>query len=238
MNLAIYEFIENTTPYLVLWLFMFSLVTALRVCVKMNRGAERVPDSVLFTELPGLPLVALQSVCFIWAVATGDWASALLFIWWGPGFIGVAVAWVRAKRRGQPIDWHPYRYVISWLCKGYYLLYVAVFAWHGMSGSIFVFSVWIINDQIEKSFMSLDADRLRRTFDDLWLFRILYPGGLVIPWFAPQLPYQHLLAAYGTALLSAWIAGTAYVRRKGLLRQRPEDPSLLRNMVYFSKLRQ
>ena len=52
---------------------------------------------------------------------------------------------------------------------------------HSASAS-FAFSVWIINDQYEKACMSLDADRLRRTFDDGWLFRLLYPAGLLIPW--------------------------------------------------------
>ena len=39
-------------------------------------------------------------------------------------------------------------------------------------------------------------------------------------------------------MLVLWIAGVAYVKQKGLLLQRPADPSLLRNMVYFPKLRQ
>ena len=238
MNPAIYRFIEAASPYLALWLFFFSLVTAWRVVQRLRRGVERVPDSVLFTELPGLPIAALQSICFVWAVVSADWLSALLFVWWGPGFVAVAAIWMTAKRRGKPIDWHRYRYVISWLCKGCYVLYVGVFAWRGMFGAIFVLSAWIINDQVEKAFMSLDADRLRRTFDDIWLFRILYPAGLLVPWFATELSYRMLFAAYGTTLLLAWLCGVIYVARKGLLRVRPQDPSLLRNMVYFPKLRQ
>jgi hypothetical protein len=237
MNPAIYGFIERASPYLALWLCFFTLVTAWRFAGKINRGIDRVPDSVMFTELPGLPIAALQSACFVWALVTLDWLSALLFAWWGPGFVAVAAAWLRAKRRGVAIDWHRYRYVISWLCKSHYLLYVIVFAWRGMPGAIFVLSAWIINDQVEKAFMSVDADRLRRTFDDLWLFRILYPAGLLVPWFAPELLWRVFLSAYGAVLLVAWLCGTAYVVRRGLLRVRPEDPSLLRNMVYFSRLR-
>lgn len=238
MNPAIYRFIEGAAPYIALWLCLFSLVTAWRVALRLLRGVDRVPDSVLFTELPGLPIAALQSICFIWAVVSLDWLSALLFLWWGPGFVAVAVIYMRAKRRGFAIDWYPYRYLISWLCKGTYLLYAAVFAWLAMWGTLFILSAWIINDQIEKAFMSLDADRLRRTFDDAWLFRILYPAGLLVPWFAPSLPYRGFLAAYGALLLAAWLCGVFYVKRKGLLRARPHDPSLLRNMVYFPKLRQ
>jgi hypothetical protein len=238
MNPAIYRFIEDVSPYLAAWLLVFTLVTAWRFARKLRSGEGRVPDSVLFTELPGLPIAALQSICFVWALATLDWLSALLFLWWGPGFVAIAAAWLIAKRRGKPIDWHRYRYVISWLCKGHYVLYAIVFASRGMGGAIFVLSAWIINDQIEKAFMSVDADRLRRTFDDFWLIRVLYPAGLLAPWFAPQLPLRMFMAAYGVLLLAAWLCGIAYVARKGLLRVRPEDPSLLRNMVYFPKLRQ
>jgi hypothetical protein len=238
LNLAIYQFIERAAPFIALWLSVFTLVTVWRAAQRIRRGVERVPDSVLFTELPGLPIAALQSLCFVWALFSLDWLSALFFLWWGPGFVAVAAIYVRAKRRGTQIDWHRYRYVISWLCKGTYLLYAAVFAWLGMWGTLFVFGAWIINDQIEKAFLSLDADRLRRTFDDAWLFRILYPAGLLVPWFASSMPYRGLLAAYGAMLLVAWLCGIFYVKRKGLLRVRPQDPSLLRNMIYFSKLRQ
>lgn len=238
MNPAIYRFIEQVSPWLALWLALFTLVTCWRVVARMRSGLERAPDSILFTELPGLPIAALQSICFVWAAATLDWLSVLLFLWWGPGFVAIAVLYMRAKRRGERIDWHRYRYVISWLCKACYLLYAGVFAWRGMFAALFALSAWIINDQIEKAFMSLDADRLRRTFDDGWLFRILYPAGLLVPWFAPAIAYRGALAAYGSLLLVAWLCGIAYVWRKGLLKTRPDDPSLLRNMVYFPKLRQ
>lgn len=237
MNPAIYQFIERSAPFIALWLSLFTLVTAWRALQRVRRGVDRVPDSVLFTELPGLPIAALQTICFVWALISFDWLSVLLFLWWGPGFVALAVLYVRAKRRGIPIDWYPYRYLISWLCKGTYLFYAAVFALFGMWGTLFVLSAWIINDQIEKAFLSLDADRLRRTFDDAWLFRILYPAGLLVPWFVPGLPYGGLLAAYGAVLLVAWLCGIFYVLRKGSLLIRPRDPSLLRNMVYFRKLR-
>lgn len=237
MNLAIYQFIERTAPLIALWLCFFSVVTAWRVALRLRRGVERAPDSVLFTELPGLPIAALQSIGFVWALISVDWLSALFFLWWGPGFVAIAAFYVRAKRRGSPIDWYQYRYVISWLCKGTYLLYAAVFAWLDMWGTLFVLSAWIINDQIEKAFMSLDADRLRRTFDDAWVFRVLYPAGLLLPWFVEGLPFRNLLATYGAILLVAWLCGILYVKGKARLRVRPQDPSLLRNMVYFRKLR-
>src|SRR5262249_833626 len=103
---------------------------------------------------------------------------------------------------------------------------------------LFAFSVWIINDQFEKALMSSDADRFRRTFDDLWLFRVLYPTGLFVPVVFSSVPYRGLFVGYGLALFTAWPLALLYVWRKGLLLERPADPSLLRNMIYFRKLRQ
>jgi hypothetical protein len=142
-----------------------------------------------------------------------------------------------AKLRQQRIDWHRVRYPISWACKLYYLAYLVTFLWHEMPGMIFAFSAWIINDQYEKLFMSLDADRTRRTFHDRWLFRICYPAGLLVPLFFAATPWRGFCAVYGVTLLALWSAGLWYVARKGAFLQLPEDPSLLRNMVYFPKLR-
>ena len=236
LNRELFDFIERCAPWLVLWSFVFTCITTARIARRAVRGIDRVPDSAAFTELAGLPLTLLQSLCFSWAVWVGDWLSMLLFVWCGPGFLAIALLVIAAKMRKQPIDWHKWRYPISFLCKGYYLAYVTAYLHMGTTLILFAFSVWIINDQYEKAFMSLDADRLRRTFDDYWLFRILYPVGLLIPLIYSVPGAYGLFVAYGLLLLSLWLAGVAYVWRRGLLRQRPGDPSLLRNMMYFPKL--
>src|SRR4029077_17101917 len=104
---------------------------------------------------------------------------------------------------------------ISYLCKLNYLAYVLVFFWLDMPGMIFAFSVWIINDQYEKAFMSLDADRTRRTFHDFWLPRVLYPAGLLIPYFFPEMPLRPFGMIYGAALLGLWGAGLFCTARRG-----------------------
>ena len=235
INRHIYDFMEAAAPVLVFWSFAFTLITSARIALRIRRGVSRVGDSMALTELAGLPLTLLQPVCFVWAVLGKDPLSALLFLWWGPGFVATAIAVIVTKSRGKSIDWHPWRYLISFLCKLYYLAYEATFLLLGMPGMLFAFSVWIINDQYEKAFMSLDADRLRRTFDDHWLFRILYPAGLLTPYFAPAMSFRAFSLVYGTALLVLWLAGVAYVRRAGLLFERPSDPTLLRNMIYFAR---
>ena len=135
----------------------------------------------------------------------------MLFLWWGPGFWLTVAVVVRARLRQRRIDWHPYRLVISYLCKLTYLAYVAVFYRQGMPCTFFAFSVWIINDQYEKTLMSLDTDRTRRTFHDGWLPRLLYPAGLLTPCFAADLPLRGLFLGYGLTLLALWLAGLGYV---------------------------
>ena len=238
MNPTIFKFMEACAPYLVFWSMAFTSVTAIRVLLRIRAGVERAPDSMVFTELAGLPIALLQSVCFVWAAGVGDWLSMLLFLWWGPGFIVVACAVLVAARRKTPIDWYPWRHAISWLCKGYYLAYAAAFLLMQTPTMLFAFSVWIINDQIEKALMSSDADRFRRTFDDYWLFRALYPAGLLAPVVFANVPDSALFIAYGLALLAAWILALLHVWRKGLLLERPANASLLRNMIYFRKLHQ
>ena len=100
---------------------------------------------------------------------------------------------------------------------------------------IFVYSAWIINDQFGLAYLSFDADRLRRTFHDLWLIRILYPLGLFVPFVFEGIMFHTFSMIYGCALLALWLTGIYYVNHKGLLRQMPGDPTLLRNMMYFSE---
>ncbi len=234
---ALYRFLESAAPWFVAWSAMATAVTIVRVVSRMRRGVAKVPDSTLWTELAGLPLTLFQSVAFVWALAAGDWLSALLFAWWGPGFVITVIVVVRSKMQRRPIDWLPWRVAISYACKLTYLAYIAVFLWRGMPGMVVAFSAWIINDQIEKAWMSLDAVRLRRTFDDRWLFRVLYPLGLLTPLLYPEMAWRLPLLAYAAVLLALWLAGIVYVARRGQFFVRPEDPGLLRNMMYFARLR-
>jgi hypothetical protein len=237
MKPAICEFLERASPVLILWSFGFTLIHSFRIVRRFWRRHGQVRDNALLTELAGLPLTLLQSVAFVIAALHGDGWSMLLFLWWGPGFLAVAALVIVAHFRRRRIDWHPFRYLISYLCKFSYLAYMLVFFELHMPGIMFAFSVWIINDQYEKAWMSLDTDRTRRTFHDRWLFRVLYPAGLFIPLFFPATPLRLFSAIYGLTLLGLWLGGLAYVAREGQFFCVPKDPSLLRNMIYFPKLR-
>jgi hypothetical protein len=233
----VYQFLEQAAPVLFLWSFGFTLIHSVRIVRRFRLGLGALPDNAPLTELAGLPLTGLQSVAFVLAVLHGDWVSMLLFLWWGPGFVTVLTLVIVAGVRKRRIDWHPFRYLISYLCKLNYLALMVAFYLHDMPGMMFAFSAWIINDQYEKAFLSLDADRTRRTFHDRWLFRVCYPAGLLIPVCFAATPLRIFAMSYGLALLGLWIAGLVYVARQGTFFRLPSDPSLLRNMVYFPKLR-
>lgn len=237
MSPAVYGFLERASPLLILWSFGFTLLHSVRIARRLRRRTGIVPDNAALTELAGLPLTILQSVAFVLAVVHGDWLSMLLFLWWGPGFVAVLVCVIVARLRQRRIDWRPFRYLISYLCKLNYLACMVAFFLHDMPGMMFAFSVWILNDQYEKAFLSLDADRTRRTFHDRWLFRLLYPAGLLLPLVFAETPLRIFSIGYGLSLLSLWMAGLVYVSRQGAFFRLPKDPSLLRNMVYFPKLR-
>ncbi|MCX6119630.1 MAG: hypothetical protein NT027_18995 [Proteobacteria bacterium] len=159
-----------------------------------------------------------------------DWIGMLLTVWWGAGYVFVIFLVLRSKMTSTKINWKPTRVAISWLCKFYYLIYVAVAFYWGMPKLVFVMSAWIASDQIEKCFASLDADRTRRTFHDFWLFRIMYPLFLLSPF---ALGLQIHFQIYGVLLLILWSLGILFVWKRGHFMSLPDDPSLLRNMTYY-----
>jgi hypothetical protein len=236
MNLfpELYQFLESTAPFLTLWLFLFSLINLIRIIRLRRLGGEKVGHNRTLTELAGLPLTLLQTAAFFRALGAGDVISMFLFLWWGPGFFATVfyIAWCRHRRK--PPNWLPGRHIISWACKLNYLACMIVFAVMDAPAMIFVFSAWVINDQFGLAFLSLDADRLRRTFHDYWIIRLLYPLGLFLPAFASDMPLREFCALYGIALFLAWMAGILHVKRRVGWNRMPDDPTLLRNMVYFA----
>src|SRR5262249_50699954 len=106
MQADIYKSLEAAAPYLVFWSCAFTLLTTVRIGLKVRRGAGQVPDNAVLTELAGLPLAVMLSVSFVRAALGLDWFSLLLFLWWGPGFVATLLVLLAARLRRRRIDWH------------------------------------------------------------------------------------------------------------------------------------
>lgn len=232
---AIYKWFDGFAPFLVGWIAVFTVLTTARIIVLKSRGVDHAQPSSVLAELAALPLTLLQSACFVKAILAGDLFSTALFLWWGPGFWATVLYIILCKVRRREPNWYPFRLVISWLCKLSYLASIIAFWLLQVPALMFVYSAWIMNDQYGMAFLSKDVDRLRRTFDDYWIIRMLYPIGLFVPFVYSTIPHAIIYRVYGSLLFLLWTAGVIYVYRSGLLRQRPDDPTLLRNMVYFAR---
>lgn len=218
--------------YIIYWLIIFLPIVVFKILYLRSKGLKRAKDSMVFTEAIGFPLTFLQPVVFFMALASLDWLGMALTLFWGPGYLIIVgmVLWSLAAKK--KINWGNSGHYISWICKLYYVAYIAAaFAWD-MPKLIFALSAWIASDQIEKSFASNDADRTRRTFDDIWLIRFSYPLFLFTPFFYGL---NDIYKVYGAVLFTLWVSGVVFVARKGQFHVLPDDPTLLRNMVYFAK---
>ncbi|MBI3723611.1 hypothetical protein HY251_06615, partial [bacterium] len=125
----IYETLDRATPFFVLWLTFFTLLTIVRI-VRRARGSAPAPprEGMIASELPGLPLMLLHSAGFVLSIVHRDPISTLLFLWWGPGYVFVATTLlVRARRKAPPIDWKPFARVSSWACKLSYVIFMACY---------------------------------------------------------------------------------------------------------------
>jgi hypothetical protein len=235
MAVDIYTWFDHFAPFIVFWIACCTVITTVRLILKFIRGQTVVGPSSFMTELPAFPIIFFQTACFFKFLIAGDIFSSLLFLWWGIGFWATVVYLIVCKKTGRKQNWYPYRKIISWLCKINYVAFIGVFFFMDVPALIFVYSAWIINDQYGMAFLSLDADRLRRTFHDYWLVRVLYPLGLGVPYVWSAIPYSGFYKIYGATLFILWVAGIIYVRKRADLMKVPNDPTLLRNMVYFAK---
>lgn len=234
INKQVYEIFAQATPFLMIWLTVFFILTLARILKSKITHDGTATYSPILSELPGLPLTLLHTVAFVKAMMLQDWVSALLFIWWGPGFILTAAVVIYCKVTNTAFNWAPFGRITSYLCKVNYVLFMLVYYYLDMPLLMFIFSVWIVTDQINLAWFSNNADRTRRTFEDYWILRLLYIGLLSVPMLWPETPYRIWLITLGLAVFSLWLAAIHKVYRSGLFLQRPQGSSFLRNIVYLS----
>ena len=234
MSKEIYLFMEANAYWLSWWVLAFTLINFFKIYQRFSSRADAKIQNTFFVEAAGIPLVLLHSVAFVKALAAFDVISLILFAWWGPGFLIVAALYISKMKKGQHLQWGKTRNLIAWICKLNYLLFAVIYWKLNCYGILFVFSIWIINDQVMMLWLSDDADRTRRTFHDFWAARILYPAGLFLPFFFQSSFTSHVVwAVYGSLLFLCWITGVIRLLRAKKFMDLPKDQGLLRNMTYF-----
>jgi hypothetical protein len=234
MNAAVYLLFAQLCPVILVWLMVFLAVTVVTLIWRAAAGRqEAYRDTLVGGELPGILLVLTHSVCFGYSLYLHDWPSAIVFGWWGPGFLVVATL-VLAKRK---VDWRRIALATSISCKLNYLLLVALFFHFGCSAPIYAYSLWIMHDQIRLAWLQKNADRTRRVSEDWWLPRLCYPGFLVLPFFDASIPFRWLCAGVSVLVALLWIWGILRLVRQGCFRERPRSfTHNLRDIVYLRKM--
>jgi hypothetical protein len=232
---TIYEYMNDLAPMLNLWVAIFFLFTLIRIGITLVKPSKKITYSSVLSELPGLPLTLLHTVCFIKAIYAQDIISAALFIWWGPGFILIAMLYIYIKLRKVNFNWAPLGWITSVACKLNYLFFVIVYFYFGCYEIITAFSIWIIHDQINLAWFANNADRTRRLTEDHWLIRICYLAFLFLPIFVLSFSYRFETLILTSALFVFWALAIIKVIRKGYFKVRPPHEKFLRNIIYLAK---
>lgn len=235
LNKAIYEYMNDLAPMLNLWVAFFFLLTLTRIVIVTLKESTKLRYGSILSELPGLPLTLLHTICFVKAIYAHDLISALLFVWWGPGFIIIAILFIYIKLQKINFNWTPLGFITSVACKLNYLLFMIVYFYFGCYEIIVAFSVWIIHDQINLAWFANNADRTRRITEDHWLIRIGYVVFLFIPVFVSSFAYRFETLILNSALFIFWVFAIIKVTRNGYFKIRPSHKEFLRNIVYLSK---
>ena len=233
MNPEVYHLFARACPYILIWLMGFLALTIFTLMVRAYRKQENIHrDTMVGGELPGIPLVLMHSVCFGYSCFLHDWLSALIFGWWGPGFLVIATL-VVAKRQ---VNWQKIARATSVTCKLNYLLLVGLFFNYGDYAPIFAYSLWIMHDQVRLAWLQHNADRTRRVFEDGWIPRICYPLFLFIPFVDSNFPFRWVCAAAASMVCILWLWGLLRLIKAGFFREKPQSfTANLRDIVYLTK---
>lgn len=234
LNKEVYALMEHSAPYLTLWIAIFFMITIVRLIGNAMDDKKVNGYGSIISELPGLPLIFMHTAAFVKAIQVSDWISAFLFSWWGPGFFIFAAVYLYSKFFKVKVNWAPFGLITSYACKINYVIFMAIFYMYDMYIIMFVFSAWIICDQINLAWFLGTGDRTRRTFEDFWLLRIMYPAFLFMPLFFQGIPYTYFYTLLGIGFFIVWLVALFALYKRGLFFTRYTNIDYLRNIVYLS----
>ena len=229
----IYHYFESISPILNYWLSIFFVFTLFRLAVFIITKEKVSIYNSIIGEAAGILLILNHTVCFFMALYARDMISSFLFLWWGPGFIITAVILLLSKKGLIDFNWAVYGRVTSIACKISYVIFMFIYGWLDDWSIIFTFSFWIIHDQINLAWFCTNADRTRRTFEDYFLIRFMYLGGLFIPFFI-DIPNAQFFQPIAIIVLLLWGFSVYRLVKKEVFFIRPSgDGNYLRDIVYL-----
>ncbi len=229
----IYHFFESISPTLNYWLSIFFVFTLIRISILIiTKEKVSIYNSVI-GEAAGILLILNHTVCFCMALYARDILSSILFLWWGPGFLFTGIILFLSKKEWIQFNWAIYGKITSVACKVSYIIFMLIYGWLGHWGIVFTFSFWIIHDQINLAWFCINGDRTRRTFEDYFLIRLMYVGGLFIPFFI-HIPNHQFFQPIAIILFLLWILSIYRLIKKEVFFVRPTgDGNYLRDIVYL-----
>ena len=229
----IYHYFESISPALNYWLSLFFAFTIFRLAIFIITKEKVSIYNSIIGEAAGILLILNHTVCFFMALYARDILSAFLFLWWGPGFLLTGVILFLSKKEMIKFDWAIYGRVTSIACKVSYVIFMLIYGWLGDWSIIFTFSLWIIHDQINLAWFCTNGDRTRRTFEDYFLIRLMYVGGLFIPLLV-DIPNNLFLQPIAISIFLLWVISIYRLHKKGVLFIRPSgDGNYLRDIIYL-----
>jgi hypothetical protein len=229
----IYHFFESISPFLNYWLSFFFILTLLRLSIFILTKEKVSLYNSMIGEAAGIILILSHTICFCMAIYAKDIFSTILFLWWGPGFLITGVILFLSKKNLINFNWALYGRVTSIACKVSYIIFMLIYWWLEDWSIIFTFSFWIIHDQINLAWFCTNADRTRRTFEDYFLIRLVYIGGLFIPFFI-NIPNSQILRPIAFLLLLIWAFSIQRLIKKDVFFNRPTgEGSFLRDIIYL-----
>jgi hypothetical protein len=234
INPDVYAIIDYIAFYNVVWISILFVITLCRL-FSANANAKLEKYDGNLSESAALPFTLLHNVCFVYAIYTYDYLSALLFAYWGPGFLLTAYWYLHIKKHKIKFNWAPYGLITSYLCKLQYVIYMFIYSYFGMYDVVYLFSIWIMHDQIHLIWFHTNADRLRRVTEDWWILRIGYPLGLiVVPFYTISVIKSTYLFILGVLILIGWAISLYKIIKDNNFHKRPANLEYLRNIVYLS----
>lgn len=230
----IYYNFDTYCQYALIWLLVFITWTLFKLITQNNTYITKTKliahkENLFLEELPGLLFITLHSICFY--KSESMW-NKIIYLYWGPLYFITAYLVVFKYK----LNWKKIAIPSSIACKLMYVMFVGIFYYLGRWLPIYMYSVWIMHDQIRLAWFKNNADRTRRLFEDGWIPRIRYPMGLIVPFYyniGLSTTIQRICCIYSTLMFIAWILGIGRLVLLGIFFVQPKIEGFGRDIIYL-----